>query len=557
MKTIKLANLTLFQKMFILLFLSVSVPVTILGYLYFSESKDQIEHITKALLMENLQQNSQRIEQFFKEAELHSESIIGSQRLEILADELEKKPLEDRLFLSRSITLTNELKGRYDLSMYPPDEARYVTFTSLIRTEAKPAGTEWISKALELKGKGFWYFDNNTFIYARLVRAMSDLRPLAVIKLTIPSAALQEQLLSPANYSNFGHYIVDRETDKVLLANSVNILYREKNVFAADIALADSPWKLVAAIPEADLIGPVEKIRQFSFVLVFISICLIAMLLALITNSFINPIKYILGQMKKVQLGTLVPGYRYDGRRDEIGQLAKGYNSLIFGMQELLDTTKLMESEKSRMEMQMLIHQINPHFLYNTLDAIKWRADHVKEQTITEMVSSLGNLIRYSINNGEEFTTVEREIEHVKSYLRIEALRNQDAFQVVVNVKPRLLNYPILKLIIQPLVENSVRHGLNKLQPGQGKILVRIFMDGEDLVCTVEDNGPGFPEEAAAATGCFTVKPDQTGGVGLYNVNQRLKNRFGFKYGVVLANREQGGCKATIRHPVMEPQTNP
>jgi sensor histidine kinase YesM len=543
--------------MFILLFLSVSVPVTILGYLYFSKSSEQIEHVTSALLMENLQQNSQRIEQFFKEAELHSDSIIGSRRLEVLADDLDKKPLENRLFLSRSITLTNELKGRYDLTLYPPDEARYEAYSSLIQSEVKPVHAGWIRRAVELQGKGFWYFENNTFIFARLIRAMSDLRPLAVIKITVPGAVLQDQLLSPAEYSNFRHYIVDSATDHVLLADSGEAPDDKKNVFVADIPLADSPWKLVAAIPEADLIGPVEKIRQFSFILVFVSICLISMLLALITNSFINPIKYILGQMKKVQLGTLVPGERYEGRRDEIGQLAKGYNSLIFGMQELLDTTKLMESEKSKMEMQMLIHQINPHFLYNTLDAIKWRADHVKEQTITEMVSSLGNLIRYSINNGEEFTTVEREIEHVKSYLNIESLRNQDAFQVIVNVNPRLLNYPILKLIIQPLVENSVRHGINKLQLGQGKILVRIFMEGEDLVCTVEDNGPGFPEEAAAKIEYFAMKPNQTGGVGLYNVNQRLKNRFGFKYGVVLTNRDKGGCKATIRHPVMEPQAGP
>ncbi|MDF2958912.1 MAG: histidine kinase [Paenibacillus sp.] len=557
MKTIRSVNLTLFHKMFILLFLSVSVPVTILGYLYFSKSSEQIEHVTSALLMENLQQNSQRIEQFFKEAELHSDSIIGSRRLEVLADDLDKKPLENRLFLSRSITLTNELKGRYDLTLYPPDEARYEAYSSLIQSEVKPVHAGWIRRAVELQGKGFWYFENNTFIFARLIRAMSDLRPLAVIKITVPGAVLQDQLLSPAEYSNFRHYIVDSATDHVLLADSGEAPDDKKNVFVADIPLADSPWKLVAAIPEADLIGPVEKIRQFSFILVFVSICLISMLLALITNSFINPIKYILGQMKKVQLGTLVPGERYEGRRDEIGQLAKGYNSLIFGMQELLDTTKLMESEKSKMEMQMLIHQINPHFLYNTLDAIKWRADHVKEQTITEMVSSLGNLIRYSINNGEEFTTVEREIEHVKSYLNIESLRNQDAFQVIVNVNPRLLNYPILKLIIQPLVENSVRHGINKLQLGQGKILVRIFMEGEDLVCTVEDNGPGFPEEAAAKIEYFAMKPNQTGGVGLYNVNQRLKNRFGFKYGVVLTNRDKGGCKATIRHPVMEPQAGP
>ncbi|MDF2647676.1 MAG: histidine kinase, partial [Paenibacillus sp.] len=318
-----------------------------------------------------------------------------------------------------------------------------------------------------------------------------------------------------------------------------------------DIPLSNAPWKLVAAIPEKDLIGPVETIKRFSILLVLVSIGLISMLLALITNSFISPIKYVVGQMKKAQLGQLVPSGRYGERNDEIGQLARGYNSLIFSLEELLDTTKLMESEKSRTEMQMLIHQINPHFLYNTLDAIKWRADHVKEETIAEMVTSLSNLIRYSINNGEEFTTVEREVEHVKSYLSIESLRNHDTFQVIMNVQPRVLNVPILKLIIQPLVENSVRHGLNKLPTGQGKILVRVFIEGDELVCTVEDNGPGCSEEWQARMSSPDLPSGQTGGVGLYNVNRRLNIRFGTKYGVSLTNREHGGCKATIRHPLM------
>jgi two-component system, sensor histidine kinase YesM len=546
MKTLRISNLTLFIKMFILLFLSVSVPVTILGAWYFNKSSEQIEHVTSALLMENLQQNRLRLEQFFRQAELHSESIIGSQKLEVLDN-----GLEDRLFLSRSISLMNELKGNYELAIYPADETRYRTYSLLIQSGVKPPNQEWIQKAIQLKGKGFWYFENDTFIFARMIRAMPDLRPLAVIQLSIPATLVNQQILSPAEYPNFQHYIVDGELETVLLAGQDRTLYRKQDFFFSDIPLANLPWKLAAGIPEKDLIGPVEMIKRFSVLLVLASIGLISMLLALITNSFITPIKYVVGQMKKVQLGQLVPSERYGERSDEIGQLARGYNSLIFGLQELLATTKQMESEKFRTEMQMLIHQINPHFLYNTLDAIKWRADYVKEETIAEMVTSLSNLIRYSINNGEEFTTVEREIEHVKSYLNIESLRNHDTFQVVMNVQPRALNVPILKLIIQPLVENSVRHGLSKLPSGQGKILIRVFIEGEELVCTVEDNGPGCSEEVQDRMALPSLPSEYAGGIGLYNVNRRLNIRFGSRYGVSLSNRVNGGCKATIRHPLM------
>ncbi|MCR8635922.1 sensor histidine kinase [Paenibacillus radicis (ex Xue et al. 2023)] len=546
MKAFKISNLTLFVKMFILLFMSVSVTVTILGMWYFNKSSEQIKHVTSTLLMENLQQNRLRIEQLFIQTELHSDSIIASGKLEVLDNRL-----EDRLFLSRSITLMNELRGSYEMTIYPADESRYSAYTLLIQSGMNSDSSNWLHKAIQLKGKGLWYFESNRFIYTRMIRSMSDLRPLAIIQLSFPATLFNQQLLSPAEYPNFRHYIVENESEAVLFASHDNMQSQKKDVFMSNIPLDNLPWKIVASIPEKDLIGPVEIIKRFSVLLILASIGLISILLVLITNSFISPIKYMVGHMKKVQFGQLVPSEKYGERGDEIGQLARGYNSLIFGMQELLATTNQMASEKSQTEMQMLIHQINPHFLYNTLDAIKWRADHVKEATITEMVTSLSNLIRYSINNGEEFTTVEREIEHVKSYLSIESLRNHDTFQVITNVQPRALNMPILKLIIQPLVENSVRHGLSKLPSGQGKILIRVYIEGEELVCTVEDNGPGISDKAQAQISRQSLPPEQIGGVGLFNVNRRLHIRFGANYNVSLTSRASGGCKATIRHPLM------
>lgn len=547
MKAYRISSLTLFVKMFILLFISVSVTVTILGVWYFNKSKGQIEHVTSALLMENLQQNRLRIEQLFNQAELHSDTIIASGKLEVLDNQL-----EDRPFLSRAITLMNELKGSYEMTIYPADESRFPAYSLLIPSSAQAGSTNWLQRAIQLQGKGFWYYENNRFIFTRLIRSMSNLRPLAVIQLSFPAELVNQMILTPAEYPGFRHDLVDDVSKAVVFASHDQSQFQTKDVFMSEIPLGQMPWKLVVSIPKKDLIGPVESIKRFSVIVVLASIGIISILLVLITNSFVSPIKYIVSHMKRVQMGQLIPSERYGGRSDEIGQLARGYNSLIFGLQELLATTKQMESEKSQTEMQMLIHQINPHFLYNTLDAIKWRADHVKEATITEMVTSLSNLIRYSINNGEEFTTVEREIEHVKSYLNIESLRNHDSFQVISSVQPRALNVPILKLIIQPLVENSVRHGLSKLPPGDGKILIRVFIEGEDLVCTVEDNGVGISEETQTGI-CppHSLPSGQTGGVGLFNVNRRLQLRFGANFQVSLSRRPNGGCKATIRHPLL------
>src|SRR5690606_35787945 len=181
---------------------------------------------------------------------------------------------------------------------------------------------------------------------------------------------------------------------------------------------------------------------------------------------------------------------------------------------------------------------INPHFLYNTLDSIKWKAQALQEPVIEEMVTRLAGMFRFSLSDGDGWTTVERELEHVKNYVAIEQLRNPGQFRVLFHVQPELLGERMLQLLLQPLVENAIRHGMGKRKAKNGKIILSAFKteDG-NMAVTVEDNGPG----------AHGSKP--SGGIGMTNVERRLVLHFGEAYRLAVDSTD-AGFKVTLRHPI-------
>jgi len=224
---------------------------------------------------------------------------------------------------------------------------------------------------------------------------------------------------------------------------------------------------------------------------------------------------------------------------------------MVGGMKELIRTTKQVEEEKRALEMKMLINQINPHFLYNTLDSIKWKADHSGNVVVSEMVGSLANLLRFSISGGELFASVEREVEHVKSYIRIEQMKSNYAFQVMIQIHPSISHLPILRLTLQPIVENAIKHGTNRLQHGAGKIVIQMFRQDDVLLCIVEDNGPGTNKPIQLAQ-LHDTTPSGEGGLGLFNVNRRMNIQYGERYGITAANRSSRGFRVILKYPVIQ-----
>lgn len=552
----------LFNKMFVFIALSIIISLALLGYLSYDRSKSQLETVTSQLLQDNIELNKKQVNRLLKDAEVESEKMVTSIQLQKL---LQRHPPtsyeEEKVFINQISQLIAQVKGTYGVYVFPKQMKYYPNYMELINGDDFKPSTELMLKAFDLKEKGIWHhhWDESSkkpvFTYIRAVRSSYYYEPVGVIVLKIPESLVREEITFPSSFKNYKTMIVDE--DRYMISSEDSSLYKEKFVpeedwNTAETQLNEQGWKLITTLPYKEITGNIEQIKNFTMWIVLVSILIITIYLAFIVRNFTIPIKALVLHMEKVRSGVLKHFRMERSRKDEIGQLVGGFNQMITGMSELIEQTKKMESDKRNFELQTLNHQINPHFFYNTLDAIKWRAEKVDEHNIALMVTKLANLLRFSLNNNNEWTTIEREIEHAKNYLDIEKLRSNRLFKVFVQVDPTILKLNVIKLILQPIVENCIKHGISNLPEGNGKILLTAKRIDQDIIFVIEDNGPGL---ASKKLDKGKNSSHVHHGIGLKNVHKRLQIHFGTEYGIKVDEDHHQGFRVIIRHPVRDEQS--
>ena len=234
----------------------------------------------------------------------------------------------------------------------------------------------------------------------------------------------------------------------------------------------------------------------------------------------------------------------------EVTSLSNAFGHLVIRIQELMNKVRNEEIVLRKTELRALQAQIYPHFLYNTLDSIAWMCEEGRTKDAVEMVNALARLFRISISKGHELIPVEKEVEHAKSYLQIQKFRYKNQFQYSFEVQESCLGSYCNKITLQPIIENAIYHGLNRMID-EGFIEIRIFEDGDDVVFTVEDNGVGMTKEQCESILHKEVK-GQTGGIGIKNVNDRVKIYFGEQYGMKIESELDEGTKVSIRMPKLK-----
>lgn len=254
--------------------------------------------------------------------------------------------------------------------------------------------------------------------------------------------------------------------------------------------------------------------------------------------------------MGKVEEGRL--DLRFQTKyNDEVGQLGNSYNRMIQEVERLIELVYIEQKSKREAELKILQAQIKPHFLYNTLDTIQWMAKESKAFKIVEMVSALTTLFRIGLNKGNEFISVEEEIEHVKSYLIIQMTRYESKLEYEIEVDESVMNFQVLKLTIQPLVENAIYHGIRNKR-GLGKISIRIYTKDDTLIFVVKDTGIGIEEETLNQLNhsLKTMSDEGKKGYGLYNVNERIKLSHGSQYGIEVQSEYTKGTTVIAILPI-------
>jgi len=290
-------------------------------------------------------------------------------------------------------------------------------------------------------------------------------------------------------------------------------------------------WFVVNVVPFSYLNAESRRLGKYiSFV------CIACVLMAVAFSFFISksismPLKTLIRSMNRTQQGNLsVPVT--DTSKDEIAEVTSNYNVMLENLKMLLEDVKNKERQKRKAELTALQAQINPHFLSNTLNTAKWLAGVQNAHNVEELLTSLIELLHASMGKGEEMITVEEELKYLKNYISIQEFKYYDKFKVHFDIQPETYKYKILKFILQPLVENSIIHGIEPLK-GTGVIVVKINVEDNDLKIRITDNGVGISEDIMKDI-LTKDQPSKSklSGIGLPNVAERIKLAFGDNYGI-------------------------
>ncbi|WP_051986281.1 cache domain-containing sensor histidine kinase [Clostridium amazonitimonense] len=276
------------------------------------------------------------------------------------------------------------------------------------------------------------------------------------------------------------------------------------------------------------------------FIVIILFMCITASYM--LSKSISQPINELSGLMKKVESGEREVNFHIK-TEDEIGQLGKSFNDMVKEINRLIKEVYEKQYLVQESEFKSLKAQVNPHFLYNTLESIHWMAKLKDYEGVTDMVVSLGKLLRYSTNKNSDIVKVKEEIEQIKNYLKIQKIRYSDKFEVVINIEEEVYDKYMLRFLLQPIVENAITHGLEQ-KMGKGIIEIRGIIKNENICFEILDNGVGFGNSKSKGEG-----------IGMDNVNSRVKIHYGEAYGLIVEEKD-GFTSVKILIPDIDESSN-
>ena len=354
----------------------------------------------------------------------------------------------------------------------------------------------------------------------------------------------QQQLYNELQTENI-ELVMNAQTDTVTMGsgNSAKIYTLSRS--------EKTGWTVVGCMNMAELTKGSRKAQSIYVIMAIALVCVALLLSNMIARNITMPIQRLRDSMAKVQEGDFSQADVEVSTENEIGSLTKTFNLMTYRIQELMEQNVHEQEEKRKSEMKALQSQIKPHFLYNTLDSIIWMAEGKKNEEVVLMTASLARLLRQSISNEDELVSVGQEIEYARSYLTIQKMRYKDKLEFCIEVEPEIQSVQIIKLVLQPIIENAIYHGL-KYKESKGLLIVRGYEKDGNAVIEILDNGVGMDSTTLSHIFERHKVDYHSNGVGVYNVQKRLKLYYGNDYGMAYKSEPGRGTAAAITIPMKQ-----
>ncbi|MEN6315590.1 MAG: histidine kinase [Clostridiaceae bacterium] len=601
------------QRLILFNIFSILIPVLVITYMFFVAAKSMMTDETVELSKNTISQVSSNIDDLIGNEVINSTNILmHEQKLyDLLRNGLgsgtdkEREKLIDVLLYRNEVPILSVLKDRYiNIAALYGKNGELFNFSlpaaneQTVLDRLKQMGVLSGEKNYYLK----WFPVQNNFF---TTEKSGDIRQdyVAIASRVISNPKTGEYLgcqiytiCERAIYNTYSNiklgktgkiFIIDKNGDIVSNSNEnelsgtnlssdliTSILKTEDPVFHYNInrsnfliitkASSENQWITVGMVPENEIFEKVNRIIKYAVLILLVSILTSLGFMIVTADGIVNPIRKLEKAMNEVENGNLSVSVDIKGDY-EVSKLGRYFNGMINKINKLIQEEYIHERKRKEAELNVLMAQINPHFLYNTLDSIVWKARSMKAFEISEMASSLGRLFRISISKGNVMVYVEEELEHVQAYINIQRLRYGNRFDYVLDIPDdRVKKYKTLKLLLQPIVENSLSYGIEHIDK-KGVIRIKAVQDGSKLVFEVSDNGIGIPEEKLKAVRekIYTVENIKTEekydkqyaystGIGFKNIHDRIRLYFGPEYGIRIESHENEGTTIYVTVPVLD-----
>lgn len=584
-----LKDMNMKQKLLLSYLFLIIIPLGILAFLTYNRSSVILSEKMIDISSQSLDQLKSTLSYSLQSAVRSSNIVFSNKTVQdiLLRDPNEydlNTQYDDSVFLSDYFTRIQSEQNVYRIRLYTKETTLYSNESINFFNYQSIKDTDFYRKAAERKGQ-IYLTPPYTFKYAGINDEQEIISAIRVInnpneygefiglvsvdillkdmnQIVKSSALAKSSLLLLANSQNQIITSSDPALSQDMYKRIVNMQVpagenelwsktrlQNEDVMAASVDVPYSDWKLHAVMPMSAILSANYELRNYTFMLMLI-IGVIGYLLALlITGSIVKRLLRLMKVMKVAETGDLSVQIAVSGK-DEIGVLEERFSSMMQKIDDLVDEKIHIEQESKNAELRALQAQINPHFLYNTLELVTCQAVKYKADDITNLINLLARFYRLSLSNGKDIIPIADELAHIETYINIQNQRFDDAIRLELDMDNRILGYSIFKLILQPIVENAILHGIMEKSDQTGKITLTGRLDGSDLLLKVEDDGVGMKPERLAKI--MSEEPRTNGhGFGIMNVNKRLRMNYGGDYGLTIKSERGVGTAVEIKIPAI------
>ncbi|MFC4775470.1 sensor histidine kinase [Paenibacillus sp. GCM10023252] len=421
------------------------------------------------------------------------------------------------------------------------------TDEELLRSSLLVKEESWYRATMSSTASQWWYDGNQLFVTRRVMDPISS-RKVGLLYMQIDQKWLFDNLITSPKIPQ-GLLLTDNEGRELYQYEAQGTADTDGEPAASgtlrelNIPVPGTNWMLNYHVSAASLNEGADAILGATFALAFVCLLVIAGIVLLFSRHFVRGIHRLNGKMQLVEQGELEV-YIGSTAKDEIGQLTNRFGRMLRRLNELIDDAYRSKIVLKEAEFKALQAQINPHFLYNTLSFINAKALRIGDEDISKLVTQLSRFYRTTLNKGRSLTTVRDELANVEAYLDIEQSRNDARYDIEFDIDPATLPHAMMNLLLQPIVENAVHHGLAEKRGERGRLTITSRLENGIVRFTIRDNGVGMDERTLA--GLFTEVHNS---YGVRNVHERIQIYYGLEYGLDIRSQLGQGTEVYVRFP--------